>query len=191
MAASDVAIANLALQKLGASRIVSLTEDTREARSMNSCYEHIRDTELRRHNWNFARQRSTLAASATDPDFDYDYAFPLPTNCLRLLPPNVHGLDWRIESHEGQSSILTNDGDALEINFIARITDPTRFDSCFAEMLACRLADHCCEELTQSNAKKQAINRDYRDARAEARRTNAFENISEETPEDPWLAARR
>jgi hypothetical protein len=191
MAASDVAIVNLALQKLGAARIVSLTEDSRNARSMNACYEHIRDTELRRHNWNFARKRTTLAPSSTDPDFDYDYAFPVPTDFLRLLPPATHNLDWRLESHGSETAILTNDGDTLEINYIAKITDPTRFDSSFTEMLACRLADHCCEEITQSNTKKADLRDDYRAARADAKRNNAFENISEEPPEAPWLAARR
>lgn len=191
MAASDVAVCNLALQKLGADRIVSLTEDSRNARSMNACYEHIRDTEIRRHNWNFSRKRTTLAPSATEPDHDYLYAFSVPTDYLRLLPPSYNGLDWRLESHEGQTSILTNDGDTLEINYIAKITDPTRFDPSFTEMLACRLADHCCEEITQSNQKKKDIRDDYKAARADAKRNNAFENISEEPPEDPWLAARR
>lgn len=191
MATSDVAICNLALQKLGAARITTLTEDSRNARTMNNCYEHIRDVEIRRHKWNFARKRATLAPSAVTPAFDFDYAFPLPTDCLRLLPPNRSPLDWQIESHEGQSCILTNDGDTLEVVYLARITDPTRFDVSFAEMLACRLADHCCEEITQSNTKRAAAMEDYKNARAEARRNNAFENTSEELPEDPWLAARR
>jgi hypothetical protein len=191
MAASDVAVANLALQKLGAARITSLTEDSRNARSINACYEHVRDTELRRHKWNFARSRTTLAPSAVTPDHWFDYAFPLPVLCLRLLPPAVHGLDWQIEQHEGQTCVLTNDGDTLEIEFISKITDPTRFDDCFTEMLACKIAWHCCEEITQSNAKKADIMVEYREARSEARRNNAFENTSEEPPEDPWLAARR
>jgi hypothetical protein len=155
-----------------------------------ACYEHIRDAELRRYSWNFAKKRTTLAPSAVDPDHDYDYAFPLPVDCLKILPPARNGLDWRLESHEGQTCILTNDGNTLEISYLAKITDPTRFDPCFVEMLACRLADHCCEEITQSNAKQQSMKDAYRLARIEARRENAFENISEEPPEDPWVEAR-
>ena len=191
MATSDVEVINLGLQKLGAARITALSDDSTNAREAGACYVRLRDAELRRHNWNFARKRVTLAPSAVDPDFDYDYAFPLPSDCLRLLPPAVNGFDWRIESHEGQSSILTNDGDSLEINYIFRVTDPTKFDALFDEMLACRIADHLCEKLTQSNTKADKAMKDYKTARAEARRINAFENISEEAPEDPWLAARR
>lgn len=191
MAVSAVAICNLALQKLEDSRIASLDDDSTRARDSNAAYEHCRDLELRAHNWNFARKRATLAPSAVAPEYDYDYAFPLPSDCLRLLPPAVNGLDWRLESHEGQTCILTNDGDELEINYIAKITDPTKHDPLFDEMLACRIAKQLCKKITGSNTKKADIDAEYKDARAEARRINAFENISEEAPEDPWLAARR
>ncbi len=191
MATSDVSVCNLALQKLGAARIVSLTEDSRNARSVNACYEALRDAEIRRYKWGFAKTRATLAPSAIEPDHTYLYAFPLPADCLRLLPPARNGLDWQVESHEGANAILTNDGDTLEIEYLKRVTDPTKFDPCFVEMLAAKIAWHCCEEITQSNAKKEAINTEYRDLRAEARRMNAFEYTAEEAPEDPWLAARR
>lgn len=190
MATSDVAICNLAMQKLGASRIASLDDDSKNARECNACYEHLRDAEIRRYNWNFARRRTTLAASSVTPEYDYDYAFPLPTDFLRLLPPATYGLDWRIENHEGQSAILTNDGTSIEINYLARITDPQKFDPSFDEMLACRIADHLCEAITQSNTKGQKANADYKEAKAEARLNNAFENISDEPQEDSWLVAR-
>ena len=191
MAVSEVTICNLALQKLGEARITSLSEDSPRARSCNAAYEFIRDRELRAHKWNFAKKRATLAPSSVTPDFDFDDAFPLPTDFLRLLPPNTSSLDWQIENHEGSPSILTNDGDTLEIVYIARITDTAKFDMLFVEMLACKLALHLCEDRTQSNTKKADIQAEYRELRREARLINAFENGSEEPPEDSWLLARR
>ena len=91
MAISDVAIANLALQKLGSGHITSLSQDDPSARAVNACYEQIRDMELRKHPWNFARKRTTLAPDATTPSFDFDYAFPLPSDCLRsAVARDVH-----------------------------------------------------------------------------------------------------
>jgi hypothetical protein len=191
MATSDVEVCNLALAKLGSGRIASLTEDSTNANAVNDCYDHLRKTELRRNKWNFARRRASLAASAVEPDFDYDAAYPLPTECLRLLPPAVNGLDWQIESHEGQNAILSNDSAPLEIVYIADITDPTKFDMSFSEMLACRIADHICIKVMGNASLKQIVMQEYKDARAEAKRNNAFENVSEEPPEDQWLAARR
>ena len=191
MALSEVAIYNLALQKLEAQRVASVDEDSTNAIECNACYAHLRDLELRKYNWNFARKRATLAPSSVTPDFDYDYAFPVPSDFLRLLPLNTYELDWRIENHEGQVCILTNDGTSLEINYIARITNTGLFDPCFEEMLACKIADHLCGRITGSNTKKKDVRADYQIAKADARRLNAFENISEEPPEDSWVAERR
>ena len=141
--------------------------------------------------WNFALQRATLAASATAPDFKYSYAFPLPADALRILLPPRLGLDWKIESHEGSPAILTNDGSALEIRYVAKITDPTKFDACFVEMLACKIAWHLCEVITQSNTKKAALNAEYLELKKEAKRLNAFERTPEEEPLDSWIAARQ
>ncbi len=190
MASSDVEVCNLALQKLGAARIASLTEDSTNAEECNASYDHLRKTELRRYKWNFARKRASLPASAVAPAFDFASAFPLPVDCLRLLPPAITTLDWQIENHQGQSAILTNDSAPLEIVYIADITDPTRFDESFVEMLACRIADHICIKITGSGTQKQIVMQEYKDARAEARSNNAFENISADGPTDPWLEAR-
>jgi hypothetical protein len=191
MATSVVSICNLALQKLGAQRITALDEDSNNARDCNACYEQKRDQELRANKWKFSICRATLAPSATEPDFDFAYAFPVPTDFLRLLPPNRNALDWTMESHTGTQHILTNDGDTLEIRYIKRITDPEQFDPLFVEMLACSLALQLSEKITQSNTKKDSIKEDYKRARAEARLINAFEQPTEDDPEDPWLAARR
>lgn len=191
MAVSDVAICNLALQKLGAARISSLSDASKNARECNAAYEFLRDKELRANRWKFAIKRVTLAPHATTPDFTYTYAFILPSDCLRVLFPARLGLDWKIENHQGSPAILTNDGDTLEVRYLARITDPTKFDACFVEALACKLAWHLAEALTQSNTKKEASALEYKMTMAEARRMNAVELGVLKQPVDEWLAARR
>lgn len=190
MATSDVSIANLALQKLGSRSIVSLSENVNEAKAVNSCYEALRDKELRAYLWAFAKTRATLAPHGVVPVFTYAAAFVLPADFLRLIKPVRLGLDWSIEVHQGELAILTNDGNTLQVPYIRKVTDPTLFDPCFVDMLACKIAWHCCERLTQSNTKKAAIMEEYRESRDEARRTNAFELTLQDEPDDSWLAAR-
>ena len=192
-AVSETAIANLALQKLGAARIVSLTQDKPTARSMNACYELIRDRELRAYVWGFAKTGASLAADAAEPAdaFLRARAFVLPADYLRLLKPRDRRPDWLVVNHQGNVSIVTNDSAPLEIVYIARITDTTRFDAVFIDALACKLAWHTCEEITQSNQKKADILAEYRISIAEARRTNAIEKESDEAPEDDWVTVRR
>jgi hypothetical protein len=62
---SVVEICNRALQKLGAARITSLTQDTPNARSCNVAYNVLRKAELRSHPWSFAIKRAELAADAS------------------------------------------------------------------------------------------------------------------------------
>ena len=188
-ALSQVRVANLALQKLGAGEIVSMDEDTRERRAITRCYSILRDRELRAHNWNFSIKRKVLAPSSVAPLFEFAKAFPLPADCLRPLPPS-RDVDWTIEYHEGSKHILTNEGTVIYLRYVSRVVDETQFDPLFADMLACKIAWHCCEELTQSNQKKADIEREYKDAKAEAKRTNAFEQATPQEPEPPWLTAR-
>jgi hypothetical protein len=185
---SDVSICNLALQKLGAARISSLDQDHKNARAMNNCFESKRDALLRKHAWNFAVTTETLAPDAAAPsDDDYTYQFTLPADCLRVLPPKRTTLDWQVRG----GKILTNDTNALKVRYIRRVTNAPDFDALFVDLLACDLADQCCEEITQSNTKKAAIKEDRKEALLAAKLANAFEQSPAETPEDTWLAARR
>lgn len=191
MATSDVSICNLALQKLGAARIMARSENSRNAKSVAACYEALRDNELRKYLWNFAKRRASLAASSTVPAFTFANAFPVPTDFLRLIKPVRLGLDWTLEQHVGALAILTNDAAPLSMRYLAKVTNPTLFDPAFVEMLACKIAWHTCEDITQSNTKKAALMQEYGEHRAEARKTNAFELPSQDEPEDDWLVSRQ
>lgn len=188
--ASDVDICNRALQKLGAKRITSLTDDSVNARACNAAYEIVRDAELRAHPWNFAIDREALAADSTEPDWGRANSFQLPSDCLRVLPPypedNLNDMDWQIEGRK----IYTDDSDPLYIRYIARIEDTSLFDALFIEALANKLALELCEELTQSNTKKESLNQDYDKIIAKAKRTNAIENVAAEPPADTWITVR-
>lgn len=189
MATSKVAIANLALQKLGAKRIESLTQDHPNARSINACFDAVRDTLLRQYDWSFAIKRGSIAADGDGPTWgDWD-RFSLPNDFIRLLRDNETGQapDWKIE---GQY-ILSADGAPLEIRYIARIEDPNFYDACFVDALAAALAFQCCEEITGSTGKQDRARADKMDAIAEGYRTGAIEKDGQDSPEDEWVAARR
>ena len=188
--ASETFVANIGLQKLGAASIVSMSDDSREARAMNSCYSLMRDRELRAAVWNFSVHREILAPSITVPEFGFNHAFLLPNGLLRILPP-PQDVDWTIENIDSVPHLLTNDGEVLNLRFVKRVTDATIFDVLFIEMLACKLAWHLCELITQSNTKKADLKEEYKDLRNEARRINAFEKPSPQEPIDPWLISRR
>ena len=188
--ASVIDICNRALQKLGAERITSLTQNSVSARACNLAYEHVRDAELRSHTWNFSIKRAGLAADADVPAYGFDHKYTLPSDCLRLLPNDyqegAYSSDWKVEGRK----ILTNDDAPLNIRYISRITDTTQYDALFIEALACKMAMEMCEELTQSNSKRELAYKEYINTMRDARRMNAFENNPAEQQTDGWVTAR-
>lgn len=189
MATSKVSIANGALQRLGARRIESLTQDHANARTMNAAFDRVRDAELRRYDWSFAIKRASIAADGSGPTWGDWNRYGLPNDFIRLIRDDESGqaTDWKIEG----LYILSDDASPLEIRYIARIDDPNYYDAAFIEALECKLALVTCEEVTQSTSKKAGIKDDYDTAIAEAKRTGAIEKPAQDFPEDEWLAARR
>ncbi len=186
---SETLIANRALQRLGTSnRILGLTDDTRNGRACNACYVSLRDAELRKHLWNFAKTDSgpmaPLSAAPDDPDFLYQ--FTLPSDCLRIIKPRDASLDWLIQGRK----LLTNYGDTIYLKYIAKITDPNLFDPLFSEMLSMKMAFEMCEEITQSTNKQQGILNDYERIKMEAKQVNAFETIPVVSEDGSWITAR-
>lgn len=192
---SRVEIANLALQKLGAKRITSLTQDHTNAIEMNTCFDLVRDAELRRYPWSFAIRRASIAADADGPVWGDHLRYTLPNDYLALIRDDEGGqaVDWKIEAGaEGTGTfILSADASPLEIRYVARVEDPNAYDTLFIESLACKLAMQCCKKITGSNAAAADAKDEYKDAIAEAKRIAAIEKEAQAAPEDDWINARR
>ena len=188
--ASVVDICNRALQKLGAPPIQSLGDASVSARALSIAYDPVRKAVLRAHPWNFATQRFQLAADATPPLFDYTNAITLPTGWLRVLPPdpkaNVNDRDWIIEGN----TLLTDDAVPLNLRCIMDVSDTTLMDPCFEEALSAKLAFELCEQITQSNEKKQGCAGDYKNAIEDAKKCNAIEKVPQEACDGTWITSR-
>ena len=191
--ASDVSIANRALTKLGADRILLLTDENAAARTINSMFADVRDAEIQRYNWKFSLKRTSLSALADAPAWGYQYQYPLPFDYLGLVQVNevyVRARDktpaWSVEG----GLILTDYEAPLKLRYKARITDPAMFDPLFVEVFACKLAMEACETLTQSGSKLEAATQGYKFALSEAARQDAIENPPDEYPWGSWLESR-
>jgi hypothetical protein len=197
--ASVVDVANRALTKLGSARIVSLSDDNKQARSIASCFYTLLDAELRQNRWTFAIKRAELPALSDAPTFGYDYQYALPADFLRLdmindMFPSV-SLDNYISSEVADYAIenkmiLTNLSAPLKIRYGASVDDPNQWDSLFIEALACRLAAEICEDLTQSSGKRTQAWQEYKQALQAGKRANAIERPPSQLPDDTWIFSR-
>ena len=182
---STVEIVNDALQKIGEEAITSLSDNSDRARAANRIFTKELRAELRAHPWNCAVKRTQLAALEDAPTFGPAYQYQLPADCVRILP-DTQVVDWQVEGRK----LLTDDSGPLDLRYVYEITDPNEMDPLFVDALSSRLAMRLCERLTNSNTKREMAERDYKRSLQEARRINAFENVAQSPPLDPWIIAR-
>ena len=193
--ASEVDICNAALTLIGEPTIDSLTDPNNAAAvACNEAYTRLRDAELRAHRWGFAIKRAQLAATATTPLFGKANYFPVPSDFLRRLeldPYYQSNLDDDIIENTGTAVAIASDSSSpLSIRYIARITDPNKFDSLFNEALSAKIARTINYKITQSQGLNQQLTMYYEDAIAEARRINAIEKPPVVPVADPWITVR-
>lgn len=186
MAQNQVDVANSALQRVGASPIVSFSDPTPEARAISIAFDSNRRDEFRKYPWNFTISRAQLAPDSTAPAFDYKYQFTMPADCLRVLRPKDANCDWVVEGRK----ILTNYYNPLNLRYISDVADPAQWDSSFYNIFAIALAIDICDKLTQSNTKKQMLMKEYDDAISDAKRADGIESGAEVPQDDDWWLVR-
>jgi len=149
--ATEVSICNQALLLLGANTVISLDDDTTEAKLCKAHYQPIRDAVIEAHNWTFATRWMTLPALATAPEGEYANAFPLPSNVLRVIfvgESYKHPVDeWRVEGN----NIVMNQI-SCKCQVIYQIVDPAKFSPLFVQALVSRLAADMAIALTNSRS---------------------------------------
>lgn len=150
---SEVSICNIALAYLGEEAIRSLTETNRRAGLCNSLYSVVRDSNLARSDWSFAR--TTVKLNQITEDYYEGAVFSLPSDCitpLNLLPRTQSRMPYKIE---GGRVVLTGSnasepiGFDLYLQYTKRETNTTLFSHSFIDILALDLAVRMCIPLTQ------------------------------------------
>jgi hypothetical protein len=168
--ASVVDICNGALNQLGASTILTLTEDSKNARLCNARYTQVRDSVFRSHPWNCLQKRVQLAADTDTPAWGFTKQYTLPSDCLRVLTILDYDADYKIEGRK----ILT-DNSTMKILYIARITDPNEYDELLRETLSAALAADIAYAVTSSNPTASNMYNLFKDKLKEARFVDATE----------------
>jgi len=187
MAISETSIANMALARIGAKRVNDIdTSPSEEGIQCRTHYEQARDSLLRSHAWRFAIGRSTLSADTTAPEFEWAYQYILPVDCLRVIDLYDSENSFALEGDR----LLTNDNSA-SILYVRRITDPTKFDSMFVEILVLALALRIVMPLAQDLKLRREIQDELREIVSKSKLVNLNETSTKNKPElITWLDAR-
>ncbi len=181
-------IANLALTKLGpgSGYLSDLSSDTTIAgQALNRVYEMVRDELLETHPWNFAIKRVELASDVDTPAWGYDYQYTLPADCLRFLSVEGTKVDYQIEIDK----LLCDDEGPLNIRYISRSTDISKWSPTFCQALSARWAFEI-SGIIESRVTPNQLWEMYQMLLSQAKRADAQANPAEEMPDGDWLNAR-
>jgi len=162
----------------------------KQAQALKRVYTDTLNALLVEHPWTFAKKRAALPASAVAPEWGFARAFPVPADFLRLLAVDGAASVSLEADASGAQAILTDAEAPLPILYLATVADPGRLPPHFVEALSSKLAFDICEDLTQSNTKKDALGQLYLLDLAKAKRVNGLQHAPEEYGTFSWLAAR-
>lgn len=160
-ALSSTSICNMALARIGSTRINDI--DTDQSVAAQQCrlhYEQTRDSLLRSHWWRFASARVILVEDPTEPSFEWDHQFILPNDFLRLKSIyedyDTSGSDTRHSFAIEGKRLLANES-AIQIRYVKRVEDVSQFDPLFVEVLVLELAVKLVMALSQDEQLRQSL----------------------------------
>ena len=168
--ASVVEICNGSLNQLGATTILSLTEDSKNARLCNQRYYQVRDAVFRSHPWNCLQKRVELAADTDAPAWGFSFAYTLPADCLRLLRILDYDSNYKVEGRK----ILSNTS-SMKILYVSRVTDANEYDESLRETLSAALGADIAFGVTSNNQTAQNMYQLFQDKLRDARFVDSTE----------------
>jgi hypothetical protein len=197
--ASQTAIVNHALDLLGETAINDISDATEPAERMLAAWDHTRDAALRGRWWRFAIERASLPADSSTPAWGFTTQYQIAGDVVRVIQVDQYwpapvlsdyvGSDTSPYKIEGDK-ILTDITAPLKVRWIVNSVDVGLWDSLFARVMACDLAERLAPRLTGSETMLARINQQRAKAITEAVRVNALEQPPTMINDSSWIASR-
>lgn len=197
MVTSSTSIANLALARLGQTRITSISDTTlKEAVWSNELYPTARDYVTEAYLWRHAKTVATLVETTNDRSDDFAYAYTRPSACLsfRYLMASTGGFDPQdpIRFECNGTKIYSDEPDARGV-YTAQTTDVTTYPPSFVDAVSFYLAHLLVGPLRLENKLLTDMMQAYKNAVSYAIAIGAIEQVyikdADEAAPD-WIAGR-
>lgn len=159
--ASRVEICNLALSRIGASTITSLSDGTRESNLCNVLYNDIAEEVMSEGEWSTCTFRQTLNKTTNTPLYDYTYEYQLPTNprwlkFIEISGDRLNDLEYDIE----EDKLLTNES-TVKCKYIGFLEDSSKYGPYLKAAIVSRLAHELSYSITGSAANSDRLFQRY------------------------------
>jgi hypothetical protein len=175
------------------------TDTTVEAKVCRLFYENARDECLRDFPWPWATRVELLANQTTEPNDEWAYQYDYPTNVSRLVRifsgvrPESRStrIPFRVVT-DGTFRYLWTSMDAASIEYVEKVTSPSRYPADFVQAMTLKLAAYIAPALTGGDPAKLGIRAlqlyEYQMGRALTNAAN--ESQVEVDPESDFILAR-
>ena len=164
--ASLVDICNSALNQLGASTIISLTENSKNARIISQRFDSVRDQVFREHPWNALTKRIKLAQDSQAPVYEFSFAYTLPSDCLKVLSFSDSTSEYLAKNdinYKIENGKLLTSSSVVYLKYISRETDTSKYDSSLSETISAALAADIAYAITGSTTVMQLFEGKYKE----------------------------
>lgn len=191
-------ICNIALGAIGQGRIVSMTEESEQARNCKLYYDIIRQSLLTMYPWEFAHRNAKLALLDREtPGWNYTYAYPAGALVIRKIfdkqfadrKDNGEPVYTTLTVNESQKVICTNIEEAY-CEFTFDVENAAMFPPTFTQALAYSLAASLAYPLSASSSLQQQNYQLAQNAIELAKYTSAIQDEHKPAYPDHYLRAR-
>lgn len=183
--ATELSICNSALIKLGAERITTLLDESKEAQLCNEQYSKIRDELLYGHPWNFATVSETLTTNGNEHPWNGYAEYDIPSECLRILDFDDADMEWLVEN-----GLLYCSDTEVNMRYIKQETDASLFSPKFSELLSLKLALELSYSMVQSAGIRETLNKEYQECLRDARSFDSQEGRPGRVDNNYWINVR-
>ena len=190
MAISRTEIVNKALTLVGANPIVSIDDDTQNARVVNRVYEISLKSILSETAWTFALRRKLLAQVADTLEW-YDpgetYVYQRPNEYIRIFRANNPNTIWR----EAGEFVISDVSD-LGVEYVHYLNTPSKYPPSFVEAFVDKLCSDIAFMILNSKSVAETFLEKYEKVSlSKALAENAQIGTPHYQKDDAWELAKR
>lgn len=184
--ATQLQIINVALGRIGANDVSSLSNNSAEQKLAVIFWDVARQACLREHPWNFALKDAQLNRIDGYTSFEFKYAYQLPSDYIRLMQ-HYGNPTFKVQGRR----ILSNE-EVCKIKYVADINDPLQWDASFTDLMSQRLAFDMGYALTKSQATADTMWSIYQQKLKLARHIDSTEDVQDMLggPESNYIGVR-
>lgn len=189
MAITKTDIVNKALTMVGAAPVISIDDDTNNARILNRVYEIALKSVLAECKWNFATKRSNLSAVVNTLDFNdigEENVYAKPTDMIRIFSTNPVRAQWREEG-----DYIISDSSDLGVRYVYYLDTPSKYPIYFVEAFADKLASDIAYAIVNSATLATTFIEKYESiSLPKALAANSQTGIQQVLQDDAWELAK-